>query len=255
MGGPSLGMHIASHGEGRHGHDASASHIYGESYMKSRKSQSGFTLVEIAVVLVIIGLLLGAILKGQELIENGRAKNALSEVTGIRSAHFSYMDRYKKTPGDDGTAAQLAARGGAWVTTPAMTAGDNDGVMEATAAQTFTGTGENDDYFRHLRAAGFLTGDVTLVTQAALPTNAFGGRTSVTNAAVHGLAAGPVKVCQGNVPGKAAAAMDTQADDGRPGTGSMRASLGANNTAPTAAALATTAVYDEGQTYTTCTAF
>ena len=72
---------------------------------------------------------------------------------------------------------------------------------------------------------------------------------------MHGVAAGPIKVCQGNVPGKAAAAMDTQADDGRPGTGSMRANVGANNAAPAAAALATTAVYDEGQTYTTCTAF
>ncbi len=49
-----------------------------------RRAQSGFTLVEIAIVLVIIGLLLGGVLKGQELIENGRVKNAASDMNGIQ---------------------------------------------------------------------------------------------------------------------------------------------------------------------------
>ena len=38
-----------------------------------KRRQSGFTLVEIAIVLVIIGLLLGGILKGQELINSASA--------------------------------------------------------------------------------------------------------------------------------------------------------------------------------------
>ena len=40
------------------------------------KQQSGFTLVEIAIVLVIIGLLLGGVLKGQELINSAKVKPA-----------------------------------------------------------------------------------------------------------------------------------------------------------------------------------
>ena len=40
-----------------------------------RNKQSGFTLVEIAIVLVIIGLLLGGVLKGQELINSAKVKN------------------------------------------------------------------------------------------------------------------------------------------------------------------------------------
>jgi prepilin-type N-terminal cleavage/methylation domain-containing protein len=51
--------------------------------LSGRKAQSGFTLVEIAIVLVIIGLLLGGVLKGQELIENGRVKNAANDMNGI----------------------------------------------------------------------------------------------------------------------------------------------------------------------------
>ena len=64
-----------------------------------RKAQSGFTLVEIAIVLVIIGLLLGGVLKGQELIENGRVKNAANDMNGLVAAYNSYLDRYRKLPG------------------------------------------------------------------------------------------------------------------------------------------------------------
>ena len=40
-----------------------------------KRNQSGFTLIEIAIVLVIIGLLLGGVLKGQELINSAKVKN------------------------------------------------------------------------------------------------------------------------------------------------------------------------------------
>ena len=47
-----------------------------------KNSQKGFTLVEIAIVLVIIGLLLGGILKGQEMITQAKIKNVIADVTG-----------------------------------------------------------------------------------------------------------------------------------------------------------------------------
>src|SRR3954471_13371727 len=61
----------------------------------------GFTLVEIAIVLVIIGLLLGGILKGQEMITQAKIKNVISDFSGISAAYHGYVDRYKKIPGDD----------------------------------------------------------------------------------------------------------------------------------------------------------
>jgi len=60
------------------------------------KKQSGFTLVEIAIVLVIIGLLLGGILKGQELINSARVRNMADQNSGIQAAYFGFIDRYRQ---------------------------------------------------------------------------------------------------------------------------------------------------------------
>ncbi|HKU71092.1 MAG TPA: prepilin-type N-terminal cleavage/methylation domain-containing protein, partial [Burkholderiales bacterium] len=65
-----------------------------------RKSQSGFTLIEIAIVLVIIGLLLGGVLKGQELITSARVRNMISTQDGIKAAYFGFLDRFRALPGD-----------------------------------------------------------------------------------------------------------------------------------------------------------
>ncbi|HEY4998029.1 MAG TPA: prepilin-type N-terminal cleavage/methylation domain-containing protein, partial [Usitatibacter sp.] len=67
--------------------------------MKSQ--QSGFTLVEIAIVLVIIGLLLGGILKGQELINSAKVKNIANDFRVIPTYIYAYQDKYKSLPGDD----------------------------------------------------------------------------------------------------------------------------------------------------------
>src|SRR4030066_1446862 len=65
------------------------------------RRQSGFTLIEIAIVLVIIGLLLGGILKGQELITQGRIRNVANDFQSVTAAINLYQDRYRALPGDD----------------------------------------------------------------------------------------------------------------------------------------------------------
>lgn len=60
----------------------------------------GFTLIEVAIVLIIVGLILGGVLKGQALIDNARVQSLSNEVTGIRTAWFSFQDRYRSIPGD-----------------------------------------------------------------------------------------------------------------------------------------------------------
>jgi len=65
-----------------------------------KHQQSGFTLVEIAIVLVIIGLLLGGVLKGQELINSAKAKSYAQDFRTIQSALYGFQDRFKGIPGD-----------------------------------------------------------------------------------------------------------------------------------------------------------
>jgi prepilin-type N-terminal cleavage/methylation domain-containing protein len=212
--------------------------------------QRGFTLVEIAIVLVIIGLLLGAVLKGQELVENSRVKNATNALNSIKAGAYGYLDRYRALPGDDGPALPtLQARGAAWA--PITVAGNADGTLGATANPFAAPGGEHLGFWQHLRAAGFITGSSADTGLPALPKNAFNGVTGI--AALVGQMANfnTVVVCMSQVPGKAATALDNQLDDGRPGTGSVRATqqAGAGNTAPGAVA----AAYSEDQRYTLCT--
>ena len=69
--------------------------------------QGGFTLVEIAIVLVIIGLLLGGILKGQELINNAKVRSVADRQNSLKAAWFGFIDRYNFIAGDSRRAVQL----------------------------------------------------------------------------------------------------------------------------------------------------
>jgi len=68
---------------------------------RRRSNNNGFTLVELAIVLVIIGIILGAILKGQDLIQNAKAKRVLNDLKGWEALLWTYYDRYGHLPDDD----------------------------------------------------------------------------------------------------------------------------------------------------------
>ena len=129
-----------------------------------KRNQSGFTLVEIAIVLVIIGLLLGGVLKGQEMIENARIKSVVSDMNGISAAYNAYLDRYHAIPGDE-LPATMAGRG--WPGTDGAVLAN--GVLAITPAQTFTNGGEQAGMWRALRASNLAAGDPTANGVAGLP--------------------------------------------------------------------------------------
>ena len=106
--------------------------------------QGGFTLVEIAIVLVIIGLLLGGILKGQELINNAKVRSVADRQNSLKAAWFGFIDRYNFIPGDSRRAVQLVPN--------AIARTGND----ATAGDGRLNLGESVLAMQQLRGAGFL---------------------------------------------------------------------------------------------------
>jgi prepilin-type N-terminal cleavage/methylation domain-containing protein len=190
-----------------------------------RRQQSGFTLVEIAIVLVIIGLLLGGVLKGQELITQAKIKNVANDLNGLTAAAYSYQDRYKRLAGDDPGAVR-------WSIIPAATAtqtniGNN--ALNGTY-QSNTNTDESRLFWADLRLAGFIAGPVdTLPNAASQPLNAAGGIIGAQNGAF-GLPG--LVICTGSLPAKIAQAIDSQFDDGDARTGNVRGLI--EGTPPTA---------------------
>ncbi|MDR0528144.1 MAG: prepilin-type N-terminal cleavage/methylation domain-containing protein [Zoogloeaceae bacterium] len=211
-----------------------------------KKRQQGFTLVEIAIVLVIIGLLLGGVLKGQELIVQARIRNVINDLNGISAAVYAYQDRYRALPGDE-RSAMVAGR---WQD---LSGGDGDGLVCGAyngGSESGLSCGSAQEsllLWQHLRQAGLLTGAV----DSGIPQHAAGGLLGI-QAGAFGLS-GHV-LCASNLPAKIAAAIDAQLDDGLPHRGSIRA---AEQSAPNMAAFQTlptdTAYRDDGgQTYLLC---
>ncbi len=185
-----------------------------------KKLHHGFTLVEIAIVLVIIGLLLGGILKGQEMITQAKTKNVIADFSGISTAYHSYQDRYRATPGDDAGAATR------WAAAPAAVSGNGNGTVAGAynADCAAASPPESCQWWDHLRRAGFIAGN-----GAIQPLNAAGGMIGVQNgdtaggAALGGLSG--LILCSANLPDKIALAVDTQIDNGLSASGSVRAAL------------------------------
>ncbi len=169
------------------------------------RTQRGFTLVEIAIVLVIIGLLLGGVLKGQEMIENARIKSVVGDMNGVSAAYNSYIDRYRAIPGDE-AAATLTGRG--WLGTAA---GNGNGVLNTLPAATFTNAAlEQGAMWRSLRAAQLVSGDPAApTTVAGLPRAGTGGLMGVSVGA-YGMV-GPT-VCISGLTAKQAAGIDAAVD-------------------------------------------
>lgn len=196
------------------------------------KNQRGFTLIELAIVLVIIGLLLGGVLKGQELITQAKIKNVSNDINGTIVAIYGYQDRYKRLPGDDPGQTRWTPS-----TATAADAGDGDNIIDG-AYNSTADANESRRFWLGLRHAGFISGDLSSVAAGSIqPLNAANGIIGVQNG---GLGLVGTIVCAGSLPAKIAQSLDSQMDDGNATTGSVRAM---QDTAPPTA-LSTTAPSD-----------
>ncbi len=188
------------------------------------QKQKGFTLIEIAIVLVIIGLLLGGILKGQELITNARVRNLITQQDGIKAAFYGFQDRYHAYPGDyaqanvniAGVIAGHTGNGNGRIENPATPAGGS--VVE-----------EDVLVWEHLSRAGFINGTYTWAAGAATtttsPTNPYNIFLQIINDNTYGVATSPQRhnlKSGGNIPVEIIAEVDRKIDDGMPYTGTFQ---------------------------------
>lgn len=211
--------------------------LHWRNVMNKRSQQRGFTLVEIAIVLVIIGLLLGGILKGQELIKSAQVRNLADQSAGTQAAYFGFVDRYRLFPGDmkfgNGPNQACSVLGVTRLPGCLTVGGDANGSLNV---GDFI---EASALWAHLQAAGFIQGayagtatsDVTYAGQA--PTNPWGGHLLLGQSAGYLDAASPlaarIHLITGiQVPVGIMRELDLKIDDSLPATGVLRAQ-GAGN--------------------------
>lgn len=219
--------------------------------------QKGFTLVEIAIVLVIIGLLLGGVLKGQELINSAKVKNMANDFRTISTFVYAYQDRFRALPGDDGAVVNHV--NGTVATTPAGTL-TNARINGAWNSATVTD--ESVLFWQHVRLAGLATGTTVVPASATtaqeyVPKNADGGRLGITGDPVFTGApawAANFFVCSAGIQGRFARQIDTTIDDGNTQTGTVRV-ICQNECATTAAFPANLTPTEDANLYTVCAAF
>lgn len=168
-----------------------------------KKNQSGFTLVEIAIVMVIIGLLVGGIIKGQAMIQNAKVKRTVKQADELRAAVMSFYDKFGVYPGDEDKAAIPPGADGE---------GNGDGDIDAN---------EQYEVYRDLRLAGLISGDYNGTSD--LPTHPFGDEMTL-----YSLDPGPGEAKLYfrlyNVPAEVGQEIDAKHDDGVYNTGSILSS-------------------------------
>lgn len=190
----------------------------------NKNYQSGFTMVEIAIVLVIVGLLLGGILKGQEMINSARARHLADLTSDIPAAYFGFIDRFNRVPGDwNATAAELA------LGVTVVGGGDDNGRIDNPGSDEWK---EPNALWEQLAKAGFLegayTGDpsVPTTTSNQTPLNAFNNVIVMGRTADYQASGTPTVrlnlVLGRGIPVDVARETDVKLDDGLPETGVLR---------------------------------
>lgn len=211
------------------------------------RSQAGFTLVELAVVMIIIGLLIGGVLKGQELVKNAQITATVAQIKGIDAATSAFRDMYSGIPGDLRNATTRIA-GCTATASPVCNAAAGTGNGQLSTAPTATPGTEASAYFVQLALADLLSGiDTAAATTCAswglcypeakagsgaglqigyFAGGALGGAAAAPRGHYLTIQTGP-QTGQGTTAGaqaltpNQAARIDSKVDDGRPATGSV----------------------------------
>lgn len=210
-----------------------------------RRAQRGFTLIEIAIVMVVVGFLLGGVLKGQELIASAHVRQLIAQTDGIKAAFFGFHDRFRSAPGDYAFASRTLKCPG----TATCLNGNGNGIIEGNAGTILLDLVPSEVHeellaWTHLSSGGFIDGSYamlsgeTVASESNSPKNPYNVYLQIiydneyadNSVAIrkHNLKTGP------NVPVGIIAEVDRKIDDGNGMRGAFRYSkfLGNATTAP-----------------------
>lgn len=196
--------------------------------------RSGFTLIEIAIILFIMSLMLGNIVKGSTLVDNAKVKSLAEDFRNIPAYIYHYQNKFRGLPGD-AVAASMHV-GGTTATTPTGKQGNGqiDGPWNSLVR-----TDESYLFWQHVRLAGLAQGSVVIpatpeIGDGYTPVNAVGGQigiqsnnSSLTTITLNASGTarsftGSYILCSQGILGMYAKQLDTMMDDGNTDMGSMR---------------------------------
>lgn len=193
------------------------------------EQQSGFTLIELSIVLVLIGLVIGGVLKGQELIASTRLKMAVSQWDALKSAFNTFQDKYQALPGDYSQAATN-------INTAITNIGNDSGVIGAAIATVHyssalgavAGANEHRGVWEQLSLAGLVASVTNTGVNWDLPSKISGSYFNVMYSTLGGRTAHWLRLQSGSgvtartanpLTAKEASEIDRKYDDGVIGTG------------------------------------
>lgn len=185
---------------------------------------SGFSLVEIAIVLIIIGLIIGGVLKGRDLIESARLKSVMAQVNEYRIAVGSFQEMFDALPGDFAHAKDQIDGD--------LANGNGNGIVDGSGLQASSDAGQ---FWAHLSGAELIS-DISranggsLHFGAGLPISSLGGGFTVAyKNGNHWFVLGNVHGSNGTgalLTPQQAKRIDKKMDSGEPGRGMVRAEDG-----------------------------
>ena len=220
--------------------------------MKLSRSQSAFSLVELSIVLVILGLLVGGVLSGQSLIRAGELRAVSTEITRYHTAVYTFRDKYFAMPGDMANAtsfwgnADTGANGGECAA-PLTNAGTGTQTCNGNGNGMFDWGPEERRVWQHLANAGLIEGRYSgigpeMVAGSNVPASKLAnnsyrylpevplyGKTAISNALRIGrISSGYFGNDEGILKAEEARNIDVKSDDGLADSGKLFSTCGAD---------------------------
>jgi type II secretory pathway pseudopilin PulG len=196
--------------------------------------QQGFSLLETVILVLIVGILLAGVLKGQEMITSAKVKRVAGQLDEMRAAYLGFEDRYRALPGDYADAQSALYCDGP------CPHGNGDSRIRANENPAGGGEVHEDILvWTHLSGSGFLKGDYQMQageSQAApknTPRNAYSAYMHLAFDGIYGIGGGSsprhnLKTGP-QIPVEVLAELDRKTDDGKPYAGAVQFSPYAAN--------------------------